>query len=202
MSELNIDKVNGVKSPITTDGTTTVESTDASKTKPVLSMQVSETDEYKPSDKTDAEQKNNTVQVETDTPASKLDKYDLEKQTTQDNADAKKSAIKDEIEDLIKNDKTISDNIKKEYIELNKEQKAKSEQLQKKQKELDELKRNVDIAQAEIIRRQTEKEEVQDKSRKSEIDKEIKQYLKNVFSDNKKIDSLTSEIKTLNNSIS
>ena len=200
MSEI---KVNAVQQTDMPEYTQAVGNAEASEQKKMFDIKKpDEVDEYKASGKTDSKSDNDVGQIENYTPASKLDNLDKEKQKVQDSADTKKSAIKDEIEDLIKNDKTISDNIKKEYIELNKDQKAKSEQLRKKEKEAEELKRNIDIAQAELIRRQTEKENLKDDSRKSEIDNEIEQYQKDISSDNKKLASLNSEITKLNNSIS
>lgn len=198
MSEFKINKIDNVVDPQQVNGSTPVEQ--APQEKEVFSPQKKEeTDKFSVS-----KNKANPVVEEAVKPtaAAKLDELDAEKDKAEQKTADKKEALRKEIDDLIQNDKTISNEIKNEYAELAEQQRVENQEYAEKKQKLEAAKRDIEIAQAEIERRKAERENLKDDARKAEIDGEIESLSADIVADSKTASTLSDELDALKKSMS
>ena len=208
MSEIKINAIpntdmaeytQAIEKSETTNETQSVSSDDKKNTK-MFNIKETTADEYTPGSSDNSEITLNGESV-SPTAASELDMYDAEKQNAEQKAEDKKVAIRKEIAELVKNDENISNELKKEFSELSEKQEKETAEYEKKKQESDKCKRNIEIAQAEIKRREAEKKDIKDDERKSEIESEIESYTSDIAADSNTLSKLTNEMNSLKSSI-
>lgn len=138
---------------------------------------------------------------QTMTPAEGLDLLKALKFIKQQEAEAKKSKINEEIRELIQNDKNISNNLKAEYLK-NKENIAKQQkELLEKQKDYQNSCEDILSIKEQISRKKGEIESTQDEEKRNSLQEEIHSLATSSTKYDNKSQSISGDIKALKSSI-
>lgn len=139
--------------------------------------------------------------VESITPSEGMDILSALKEFKIKAAEAKKIKLKTELDDLIQNDSSMSQEMKDKITNLRNEQEKLNDEIKTKKTEQDNVKNKIRTIKENIARKQGELEGTKDETKKEELQNEINNLNSSITPYNNKYSSLSKEIQQLNNKL-